>query len=443
MSTKRSLQKTLSLGLTIGVTVLWLIGATTSGLIAKDEMNEVFDSALQETAQRILPLAVVDILSRETPNAQTIAPAMAEHDEYLTYLVRDAAGNILIESHDVDTTLFGDRPKRGFYNTATHRFYGASAVSETLFIEIAEPLSHRREAIFEAALAMLFPLLLLIPVGLLGVWYAVGYSLRSVVVFRDSLETRGASDLSPVVVDQLPEELEPIAVSTNRLLERLRRVLEAERSFTTNSAHELRTPIATALAKVQRLKTQLTTPTSLQKASEIEDSLRGLSRLTQKLLELANAEGGGVLSETPYDLVLVLQTVVSDFERLEPGRIDLQIPKGTVNSLLNPDAFAILLRNLIENALKHGDKSTPVKVRLLADGTLRVTNHGDIVPPEALAQLRKRFVRSNTRASGSGIGLAIVEAIVAGAGIQLTLRSPAQGQQDGFEAELNVVYRRN
>jgi len=68
-----------------------------------------------------------------------------------------------------------------------------------------------------------------------------------------------------------------------------------------------------------------------------------------------------------------------------------------------------------------------------------VTNNGDIVAPEEMALLRNRFVRSRTEAPGSGLGLAIVEAIVEGAGIQLTLCSPAQGQQDGFEAELNVV----
>lgn len=439
MNTRRSLQKTLSVGLTMGVTLLWLMGVTTSGLVAQHEMNEVFDSALQETAQRILPLAVTDILSREAGDTQKRAPAMEDHDEYLTYLVRDASGNILLHSHDTDLTAFGDRPRGGFYDTDTHRIYGASAVSNTLFIEVAEPLAHRREAALEAGIALLLPLLLLIPVSLAGVWWAVRFSLRRVVVFKTYLEARGAADLSPVTVDRLPEEFVPIAHSINQLLERLRRVLEAERSFTANSAHELRTPLATALAKVQRLKTELTEERSLQKANEIEQSLQGLSRLSQKLLELAKAEGGGVLSEAPYDLVPVLQTIIGDCERMAPGQLDIQVPDTQVNSLLNPDAFAILVRNLVENALKHGEDGAPVKVRLAADGTLTVTNHGDIIAPHDLALLRQRFARSKTQAQGAGIGLAIVDAIVEGAGIPLTLRSPGQGQQDGFEAELNVV----
>lgn len=99
-----------------------------------------------------------------------------------------------------------------------------------------------------------------------------------------------------------------------------------------NSAHELRTPIATALAKVQRLKRELSDAPALEKVGEIERALRGLSNLSQKLLELAKAEGGGVLSETPEDLVPVLQTIVSDYERLEPNRIDIQVPDTAVTS---------------------------------------------------------------------------------------------------------------
>jgi len=96
MATRTSLQKTLGIGLTLGVTLLWLLGVTASGLVAQHEMNEVFDSALEETAQRILPLAVTDILNRENGSGNQIAPAMKDHDEYLTYLVRNKQGNILL-----------------------------------------------------------------------------------------------------------------------------------------------------------------------------------------------------------------------------------------------------------------------------------------------------------------------------------------------------------
>jgi len=439
MSTKTSLQKTLGTWLTIGVTLLWLLGVIASGLVARHEMNEVFDSALEETAQRILPLAVTDILNREGNLGLEQALALKEHDEYLTYLVRDKSGKLLLQSHDADPQVFGAIPREGFSETATHRIYGESAISDTLYIEVAEPLGHRREAVLETSLALLLPLILLIPISLVGVRWVIKRTLRPVVLLQKSIEIRGGGDLSPVAVDRLPEEFEPIMISVNRLLERLRRALEAERSFTANSAHELRTPLATALAKLQRLKTETQDVKVKTKAGEIETSLRTLSRLSEKLLELAKAEGGSALSETPNDLVPILRMIASDYEHQAPGQIVLNLPENGVKSLLDPDAFAILIRNLIENALRHGTDNQPVNISLTGDGILRVVNHGEIVSPEKLALLRNRFVRSDTKTVGSGIGLAIVEAIASGAGITLNLRSPASDQSDGFEAELNIV----
>ncbi|SHM00697.1 ATP-binding protein [Vreelandella subglaciescola] len=439
MSTKSSLHRTLGTWLTLGVTLLWLLGVIASGVVARHEMNEVFDSALEETAQRILPLAVTDILNREGDPSLERALALKEHNEYLTYLVRDKLGKLLLQSHDADPDIFGTKPREGFSDTLTHRIYGESAISGTLYIEVAEPLDHRREAVLDTSLALLLPLIFLIPISLVGVWWVIKRSLRRVVQLQQSIEVRGGGDLSPVAVERLPEEFEPIMISVNRLLERLRRALEAERSFTANSAHELRTPLATALAKLQRLKTETQDTGVKVRASEIEESLRTLSRLSEKLLELAKAEGGSALSEQANNLVPILRMVASDYDHQAPGRLLLNLPDGDVTSLLDLDAFAILVRNLIENALRHGTDNEPVNVSLTGEGILRVVNRGELVPPEKLALLRNRFVRSDTKTVGSGIGLAIVDAIASGAGITLNLRSPASGQSDGFEAELNIA----
>lgn len=441
MSSRASLQKSLGIGLTLGVTLLWLMGVIASGLVAQHEMNEVFDSALEETAQRILPLAVTDILNRENRASNLRAPALKEHDEYLTYLVRDGEGNLLLQSHDANPGDFRSHPSEGFSNTPSHRIYGVSAVSETIYLEIAEPLAHRREAALEAGVALLLPLFLLIPVSFLGVWWIVRFTLRQVVEFQKSIESRGAGDLSPVATDRLPVEFEPIATAVNQLLERLHRALESERSFTANSAHELRTPLATALAKVQRLKGQMDGDPLKKTVIQIEDALRSLSTLSGKLLELAKAEGGGAIAQNPQNLVPILEMVVKDFASQAQGRIVLSLPDNAVDSFLDPDTFAILVRNLIENAIKHGDPAQLIEISMHDNGTLKVCNGGDIVPPAQLDLLRNRFVRSTTGASGSGLGLAIADAIAKGAGMTLHLRSPARERQDGFEAEINLRNR--
>ncbi len=443
MKPASSLQRRLGLGLALGVALFWLAATVIAGLVVQHELNEAFDSALEETAQRILPLAVLEIVNREEPGAQQHIASLRAHEEYLTYLVRDNQGITLLQSHDADPRVFNARPQEGFTSTATHRLYAASAMRETLFIEVAEPLAHRREAALEASLALLLPLLLLIPLSLFGTWLLVRLSLRDVLAYRRAIEARGAGDLSPIEVMHLPMEFDPLVAAVNQLMQRLRQALDAERSFTANSAHELRTPLAATLAQIQRLRSEAPVGPLHDRAVQIEASLGELSRLAEKLMQLAKAEGGGLLAETPQDLVVLLVHVVDELRRAAGARLQLTLPNpAAVLVNIDPDAFAILLRNLIENALKHGAPDRAVEVSLSSDGLLRVINAGAVVPAAALAQLTKRFVRGNSQADGSGLGLAIAATIAHGVAATLTLASPARGRTDGFEVEVQFVVAR-
>jgi two-component system OmpR family sensor kinase len=443
-STQRpvSLQRRLGVGLTILLASLWLAATGIAGFVVRSEMYEVFDSALQETAERLMPLAVMEILNQDTSNGsinpQNIAP-LEEAKEYLTYTVRDASGHVLLQSHEAKGDIFPANPVTGFHNAGQYRFYGTSAISNTLFIEVAEPLEHRRKALLETVLALLVPLALAIPLSFLGVWYYVRRSLRPMVAYRDAIEARGEGDLTPVDSQgQLPAEMEPVSRAVNSLMERLERALEAERSFTSNSAHELRTPIAEALAQTQRLKREIADGLpSDERIKRIESSLRKLSRLSEKLMQLARAEGAGLLLPEPADLTPVLHHVLQDF-RGASDRLDIDVPEdGPVVSRLDPDVFAILARNLIENALKYGSENESIVVQL-GPGVFRVINGGPLVEEQTLRGLSDRFVRGTAKANGSGLGLAIVRAIAQGVHTSLDIRSPATGRSDGFEVSFSL-----
>jgi two-component system OmpR family sensor kinase len=438
-----SLQKRLSLGLTLGMTLLWLGATVGAWLVVQHELNEAFDSALEETAQRILPLAVLEISNRDEPREAQHIATLKVRKEYLTYLVRGSRGEILMQSHDADPEIFNTLPVEGFTTTAKYRLYGASTPSKSVFIEIAEPLAHRREAAREASIALLVPLLALIPISLLGTWLFVRLSLRSVLAYRRAIETRGSGDLSPIKVDRLPAEIDPLAEAVNHLMERLRKTLEAERSFTANSAHELRTPLSATLAQIQRLRREAPEGPLQVRAAKIEVSLQALARLSEKLMQLAKAEGGGLLSEAPQDLIPVLAHVVDEWNHVAGQRIRLGLPATrSVLSTIDPDAFAILLRNLIENAIKYGAPDQPIEVSLSNQALLRVVNAGPVVPEQVLSRLTERFVRGDNNASGSGLGLAIAQTIAQGVGATLTLASPATGKLDGFEVIVQLVHVR-
>lgn len=440
MKNTTSLQKNLSVGLTLAVALLWTAAFTGAALVAQQSLNAIFDNTLRETAQRVMPLAAVDILNRANGASVQSIMSLDLQDEHLSYLVRNHSGRILIKSHNADLSIFKQPKQLGFSTSTTHRFYTAPAVQQTLFIEVAESLVHRHQVIMHTAMALLWPLLLLIPFCFAGSWFFVRYCLRHVADYRHAIEFRGSGDLSPIDASKLPTEVKTIADAVNHMLARLRRALELERNFTANSAHELRTPIATALAQIQRLQQQVSDKAIKTDIDKVEQSLRGLANLSEKLMQLAKAESGSLLSAHAHNLVSLLVFIVDEYRRLFSQRIiSLAVPKTDVfMSSIDADAFAILLRNLIDNALKHGNKNQPIHISLSDDGVLSVINGCALMTPEQLTKIRQRFYRINPSTPGSGLGLAIAEILVRDIGAHMTLLSPATGRKDGFEARVEL-----
>jgi two-component system OmpR family sensor kinase len=439
MRVPRSIQARLALLIGVAVTVLWIAAASVTSTILRHEMDEVFDSAMQETAQRILPLAVIDIIDREEEGISQRIADLRAHDELFTYVVRHAQGRVLLRSHTADVAMFPPYDGVGFRQTATHRLYYDAALQDTITIAIAEPLDHRKTVAREMQMGLGLPLLLVIPLSLVAIFAAVRLGFRPVLRLGDALAVRGARDLSPIVAADLPSEVMPIAAAVNQLLGRLQQAFDAERSFAANAAHELRTPLAGAIAQAQRLQAETTDQRAGQRAAEIEKTLKRLTRLSEKLMQLARAEGGRLRTGRPTDLRPVLSLVVADFARLlGADRITLDMPDIPVLSDIDPDAFGILSRNLIENAVKHGVPSAPVTVNLTTGGRFSVANDGPVIAPDTLSRLTARFERGAGSGDGSGLGLAIVRTIAERCGSDFTLTSPLPGCAGGLEVTVVV-----
>lgn len=439
MRAPRSLQGRLGLWLGFVLTLVWVAAVSVTTVIARQEIDEVFDAALQETAQRILPLAVVDILGRDEEGISQRLAAIRDHEEYFTYIIRDDLGRILLQSHTAVPEDFPEWNGTGFGQSLTHRFYNEEAVQGTIRITVAEPLQHREAIVSELQMGLGLPLLIVLPVALLAIAIAVRASLAPLRRFRDRLAARGAHDLSQIAADDLPSEITPVADTLNGLLSRLSAAFEAERSFAANAAHELRTPLAGAIAQAQRLQSETHDPDAKIRAADIEATLKRLTRLSERLMQLARAEGSQLRRPVAADLRPVAEIVTDDLTRtLGRGRIDLVVPEIPVMSDLDPDSFAILFQNLVENALRHGVPGGSVDVTLSTDGLLSVANDGPVVPAELLAHLSERFERGGATADGSGLGLAIVAAIAERTGGRLDLLSPRPGRNSGFEARFSI-----
>jgi two-component system, OmpR family, sensor kinase len=438
---RKSLAGRLMLWITATITALWLVAVGFGALIMQDEFGEIYDSALQETAERLTPLLLGDIDSRDDPRETQRIEAMRApvEEEYLSYQVRDLTGRVLLHSHSAPTKPFGAPLKEGFWQAEDGRVYTAVAADGTIFVQVKDTTAEREEATREGSLALLLPVLLIVPITIGAVWFAVRRVLAPVETLRAAIGEKDGGNLAAIEAAHLPQELQPILRSVNLLLSRLRAVIAAEREFTSNSAHELRTPIAGALAQTQLLLSELKDAPMRARAQQIETSLQKLTKLTEKLLQLARAEAGIGVAETTFDIADVVGVVVTDFQRAsdDAGRIrfvsELTTPRlyeGTA------DAFAIVLRNLIENALLHGRAGEPVEVCLTSEGNVRISNGAPHLSEAELAAVRKRFARGKTVAAGSGLGLSIADRLLQQMRASLVLTSPVPGRVDGFQAEV-------
>ncbi|HEY0275314.1 MAG TPA: histidine kinase dimerization/phospho-acceptor domain-containing protein, partial [Paenirhodobacter sp.] len=307
----RSLRRDLAVGLSLGLVVFWLLAMAAAAYVLHEEMGEIFDAVLRQTAERILPLAEIGHIEASDPTLlQPVSADGSRSTAQLTWVLRDQTGAIVLLSDRASPAIFAQPLAAGFHTANDHRIFALIPGTGSYRIEVAEALSYRREAVRETMVALLLPLLLLLPASLFGIAWFTRARLRPVTVLSDEVATRGAADLSPLITPGLQAELIPIRAGVDRLMAQLARTLEAERSFTANAAHELRTPMAALLAQTQRLMAETPEGPLRQRARTIEAELKRLARLAEKLLHLSRAEASGVLlAASAQDMVPVLVLV--------------------------------------------------------------------------------------------------------------------------------------
>jgi two-component system, OmpR family, sensor kinase len=357
----------------------------------------------------------------------------------LAYQIIGPAGEIVMRSENAPETPFSVPLHVGFHDTPRYRVYSQPAAADGYFIEVAEPLMHRSEALWRAVGLTVGPLLLFLPLSWFLIRWAVFRSMRSLDRLRSEIGRRDGSNLSQIPDMGLPTELATMLAAVNRLLERLERALATERQFAANSAHELRTPIAAVLAQMQLLSAQLAGTQHAERAARIVNQIKGLSSLAEKLLQLSRTGAGVGMQQERIDMLTILQVLVDEFRRREDVGARLVVTAECSDEFIvqgELDVLGITLRNLIENAVRYGASDEPIEIVIGGDRQIRLLNGGAVIPSETLETLKKPFVRGCSVGAGGGLGLAIVDSVMKQIGGSLTLISPVVGRSRGFEARL-------
>ena len=428
-----SIGKTLFRSLTLSLFTVWLIAAAGIVWVVKHETDEIFNSSLEETAQRLLQLAVHDLTTHDA-NDQADISGYVEHEEYLSYRILNSSGTVLLRSHNAPGDAEAASFQSGHYQAGNRHYYGERSRFGDFLIQVFERPDHRTETFTELLKVLAIPLLALLPLVVLVVKWSIRSAEKPIVQFGHAISTRGSHDLHPLDTESLPEELLSVGQSTNALMERLRLSLEAERNFAANSAHELRTPIATAMAQLDVLRDELKETGARKRVTEARDMMERLEQMTVKLLQLARAESGVGMTLSRIDLKPIVQMLVRDLSFRSSRTVNLSVPENPTWINADVDAVGIVLQNLLQNAERYAPPETPVEVDLTLDGLLSVRNDSEAIPEDVLKSLHDRFARANQSKLGSGIGLSIVDTILKQSGAKFQLRSPCYDSGRGFEA---------
>jgi two-component system, OmpR family, sensor kinase len=434
--------------LLLPLALIWIAAAVGSAWHVQSEVVRVLDSALYESAQRLLELSAHELSELDVPLEELMISKVSSplpsgpivEDDNLMYQVLSNRGHMLIRSSDAPKEEMVVPLKDGFFDTLDWRVYTLKHPLLPIRIHIGSPQAYRQKLQLTAILWALLPLLAMLP---LIAWLTHWTAARGLAPVRElalQIRERTEHDLRPVSLAPLPSELASVGESTNYLMHRLGNALHTERALASNAAHELRTPLATVRLRLQNALSHPLTASAREEVTFAVDALDQLSRRTDKLLQLSRAEAGAAMAREPVNLAHVAYEVVQQFwaDPAVLDRLQLSIPEDEDAVAQGDfDALAIALRNLIENALRHGGNGR-VTVSVEAPATLRVTDDGPGVTPTQLELLRHRHVRHSHETSGYGLGMSIVTTLMERQRGELILVSPPPGQTHGLQASLRL-----
>jgi two-component system, OmpR family, sensor histidine kinase QseC len=302
-------------------------------------------------------------------------------------------------------------------------------------VVVGEPLAVRQAVVAAAAERLAFSLVLGLGTLLLVTAWGVQHALRPMHDLARTLRGRTADDRRPIEVGGLPREVEPLLKALNGLLERLADMVDLERRFTADAAHELRTPLAGLRLSAQVAARLPEGALRTQALAALVPGVDRMTRLVEQLLTLARVESDADASSFgPVAVANLFDDILAEFEplRRESGIAVACLSDPALVVWGNADLLAVALGNLLTNARLHARAAGKIELRARPGQAgcveLEVADDGAGIPEAEHAAVMRRFYRrQGTRAAGSGLGLAIVARIVELHAGQLSLGRSAAG----------------
>jgi len=423
-----------------------------------EEVNELSDARLAQSAKTLEALSVhlgtpdakapieVPIWVRPKGAAEA-SPQGHGYETEIGFQYWSAANRLEVTSQDLRELPFDAAPV-GFADITIGkrkwRIY--TKIGETRgFIRAAERYDSRREIVRDLLLQNLLPLALGLPILAFLTRWAVRRGLQPLSDTTTRIDMRSPEETTPLNAHDAPDEIAPLIGAINGLLLRLRRLLDNEREFTSNAAHELRTPLAGALIHVENA---LATSEAAELETALTQARRALQRMTRlvnQMLELARWDAASpARAMSDVDLADIVRTELNELALVIAERdveVDLAIAQETPRMRAWEDGLRALVRNLLDNALRYGGAGGTLTIEIQPDTggvLLAISDQGPGIDAAKRDAMFARFQRGeDLRIEGVGLGLPIAKRIAdlhratlrlanarSGRGLRVELRFP-------------------
>jgi two-component system sensor histidine kinase TctE len=437
--------------LLIPLSVLFLIDAAGSYIIANKLAERVHDRELMEIA-RELALHIKRSGSGLTFDLENDAERMLLLDQYdqLFFAVRDPSGVLIAGDPALTRSNAGEFGTTAFYDAEMHgdqvrvatlrTGQGADTFVPPAVVQVAETRVKRRALAEEILIDVIIPQLVLILIAGLMVWVGVARGLAPLSRLREQVAARSHLDLTPVEGVDVPSEVHPLLQAVNDLMARLNEVLTFQRRFIADAAHQLRTPVAGLKAHIELALREDDSFDAKQSLTYLYAGVVRVSRLVSQLLSLARYEADAVKKRafSKVDLsALAFDASSASVPEAYARKIDLGFEGAGEPVMVDGDPVGLreLLNNLLDNAIRYSHEGGRVTIRVSGhpNPQMSVSDDGPSIPVEERERVFQRFHRLlGSYTSGTGLGLAIVREIASLHNAEVTVTDDADGRGNVF-----------
>lgn len=446
LAQRLSLRIRLTLIFMILVLVTWLISSFVAWKQTTDNVNEMFDTQQMLFAKRLVTLDLDELKASERI-AHT--PKKFKHghidDDVLTFAAYTPEGKMVLHDGDNGQYIPYSYRREGFDDGYLNgdndkwRFVWLTSADKKYRIVVGQEWEYREDMALAIVTAQLVPWLVALPLMLLILIVLLSLELKPLKKLAQALRLRDPESEEPLSLKGIPGEVRPLVESLNQLFTRIHTTMVRERRFTSDAAHELRSPL-TAL-KVQTEVAQLSDddPQARQKAlMQMQAGIDRATRLVDQLLTLSRLDSLDNLQDVAeISLEELLQSAVMDiYHSTQQAHIDvrLQINAHGITCTGQPLLLSLMVRNLLDNAIRYSPRGSIVEVTLNARN-FSVKDNGPGIAPEVLMHIGERFYRPPGQSvTGSGLGLSIVRRIATLHGMSASFGNAPEG---GFEAKVS------